>query len=375
MNRTRSLYKNALKHAFDVKIFGPGYVDSETLGLGLDAFIDKHGPFDCTITNEQVLFSVLIKDRLLKAYWQHGRRFDDQDLLRLPSLSESFQNLAGRKAVFLLQTDTYHLRDEKLRMIEDSDDYIIGWGRQFVEPLENLEDLKKEQYFQSANDNYFNFVQNNDSRVISLPAFLSEEEFSDVPLGSRAVKWSVLGARYWARAETEARLKNAGVPLSGFTPQTVIERMRKYRLIDRVKAEYYDVSNYLFRKSLSQSKYSYTCGSALRLPIRKFFEIPAQGTILVCIPCNGSADIGLTDKSTIVASRPEDIIDAHEFLEEDPERAQRIADAGRNIVWRKHTAISRSRQIKTALKAIEAGSFAGSRWVNGDFQILERQSV
>ena len=47
MNPTRNLMPVLLAQLGDVRFYGPGYVSSSELKLGLKEFILKHGPFDC----------------------------------------------------------------------------------------------------------------------------------------------------------------------------------------------------------------------------------------------------------------------------------------------------------------------------------------
>lgn len=375
MNLTRTLYKNVLMHGFDVNIFGPGYVNSEVLNQGLHRYVDKHGPFDFVISNEQVVFSVLVDPNLLlKVYTNHGRRFSDSDLRQLPEIGRAFQEIDMEKCLFLLQTDVWNLRGEKLRILNELDCHIIGWGEQFVVPSGEMKDLDKESFFDAPNDNYLNIVTSNRDKIISVPAFVAENEFCFHPLHHRKWKWSVLGARYWARAEADKRLRQAKIDVSGFTPQNIIEILKRYRIIRNVSAVHYDLSNFLFRRTIMSSCYSYTCGSALRFPIRKFFEIPALGSVLVCQPCSGLRDLGFVDKESAVECRPEEILDVHQFLEDDLERAQSIASAGRDVIWRNHTTSSRARQLRKAFAAIKAGKFRGSYWADGEFHVVAEET-
>ena len=92
-----------------------------------------------------------------------------------------------------------------------------------------------------------------------------------------------------------------------------------------------DKINSGFRKGLLVCRYGYTCGAFIRGPIRKFFEIPAAGQVLVCEPFKGASNAGFIDRNTMLESAPEDILDVNNWLSKNPARAQ-IADNGMDMI-------------------------------------------
>jgi hypothetical protein len=101
--------------------------------------------------------------------------------------------------------------------------------------------------------------------------------------------------------------------------------------------------------------------------VRKFFEIPALGSVLVCMPCNGFEALGFENGVNAMVARPDQIPEVHAFLEAHPEEAQNIADAGRELIWEKHTVQARAAQLAASLDAILSGRFKGSYWEKGEF--------
>ena len=128
-----------------------------------------------------------------------------------------------------------------------------------------------------------------------------------------------------------------------------------------------------FRQRLAMSRYAYTCGSGLDMPIRKFFEIPAGGTVLACRPFTGFADAGFVDGVNAVVCEPQDIMDVHRTLVADPARAQRIADSGRRLVAQYHSTAARAEQLRRLFEMVAAGRFAGAGWSGGKFIVAERE--
>ena len=105
------------------------------------------------------------------------------------------------------------------------------------------------------------------------------------------------------------------------------------------------------------------------MPIRKFFEIPAAGTVLLAAPCEGFGRIGFVDGVNCVVATPDRLAEAIRDLGRDPERAQRIAAAGRRLIYDQHSLSARARQIRACFELILTGSYAGAEWVDGRFLV------
>ena len=127
--------------------------------------------------------------------------------------------------------------------------------------------------------------------------------------------------------------------------------------------------NNLFRVNIEKSRYAFTCGSALDIPIRKFYEIPALGTLLLCVPCKGFNELGFEDGRNCRAIKPSNLYEAIMELEGNSSLAESIASNGRNLVWKSHTASSRALQILMGCNAIKNRKFKGSSWINGEFNL------
>lgn len=71
---------------------------------------------------------------------------------------------------------------------------------------------------------------------------------------------------------------------------------------------------------------------------------------------------------------PDMIMDAHRALESDSDRAQRIADAGQRLVFERHSLAARAEQLAETLSAMADRSFAGGRWVDGNYVVTRRSA-
>jgi hypothetical protein len=120
---------------------------------------------------------------------------------------------------------------------------------------------------------------------------------------------------------------------------------------------------------ISNTKYAYTEGSYLDYFIRKFVEIPALGTLLICTSSTASNNFGFKHLVNSVIVEPEEFVDAIRDLEQDPSRAQNIADAGRQMVFDKHSLSARCNDLRRALDAIQCGNYNGADWRDGELTL------
>ncbi|MGE5403346.1 MAG: glycosyltransferase, partial [Candidatus Saccharibacteria bacterium] len=299
-------------------------------------------------------------------------KFDINQIFQVTKMYDAFRSRPETTFALLFESDFYNFSQEKCRIIDESCRFILCMGSQFVRPVGELAYLKNEFFASHANDNWFDFLNNNGSRIVSLPAFVSEHEFSWLPLAERKYLWSIMGARYWARVEGRKLLDENNIKWTGKWLPRVITLLEKAGIKPFTRPVLQNAINYLFFDALESSKYSYTCGSGLGYPIRKFFEIPARGAVLVCLPCSGLEALGFIDSINTITCLPHELIKVNNELNSDPQKAQAIADAGRNLIWEKHTLAARARNVEAALQAIKSGTFSGSYWEKGSFYLVEK---
>ena len=62
---------------------------------------------------------------------------------------------------------------------------------------------------------------------------------------------------------------------------------------------------------------------------------------------------------------PRDILETHEWLFKEPERAQSIAEKGLELIMRAHSVSARGRQLCESFNRIMTGRFYGAYWSGG----------
>jgi hypothetical protein len=129
--------------------------------------------------------------------------------------------------------------------------------------------------------------------------------------------------------------------------------------------------NLLFQRTLADTQCVYTARGGFGIPIRKFFEIPAAGALLLCSPCNGFEALGFESGRHYVAVEPEDLPDALAFWLRNSD-AQKIASMGHALMLARHSSSARGEQIERCLHKMVAGQFTGARWVGGQYLVNEK---
>lgn len=378
LNPTRELLCDILRNIAEVTFYGPGYLRPEELSTGIAAFVAAKGPYDFILCDETAIedFSILDQGQDLR-FRNHACRFDPS-LLRMGRDYQDFlREYGGTRLVALLQSDYYNFSSQRIDTIETIGDYYITWGDEFIDstadldPASMLEGGVNLMAFRHCNDKYLEFLNRQPKKIISCPQFISDAEIDQNRIAARRFDWSVLGADYDARVLARRALDKSGIQRSSDWIRYVLAAAQKLRINLYNKYATIRLLQWAFRRALQQSRFSFTCGSFVNWPIRKYYEIPANGCVLVCERSNGFEELGFVDRKNAVVCSGGDILDAHAWLTADMDRAQTIADAGRQLVQDRHSVPARGRQIAAALQHIQQGTFVGSRWRNGAFEILE----
>jgi hypothetical protein len=375
LNPTRTLVPLALAHACDVLYFGPGYSNSDGLRRGIDELIEAEGPFDAVVASPLILFGDIYRisaDTLSKSY---HFTFPRQDVTTLSALTTALEQLRVVRVAILLESDYYNWSHREIDALERRADYVIGFGPEFWRCKAELPDLGREAFAGQATDAWADWVGANAERIASLPHFVAETEFRWDRLAHRRHDWGMPGIQYHARRQARATLARNGLRPLGESPlRRVMGLLKKLKVMRREPRWLQHHLNADHQDRLGSVRFAYTCGSGLNMPVRKFFEIPAAGAVLVCQPFNGFAAAGFRDGENAVVCRPEKIMEAHRALASDLAWAQKIADAGSRLVFERHSLAARARQFADTLAAMADRSFAGGRWVDGRYTVIRRKA-
>ena len=358
----------------EVTFFGPGYCSSQDIDRGLVNFVEREGPFDIEVRTVQSLPSSIIDsissnfvDSKLSFYKRSfAYTFKSHDLetfWRDKGLDRSF---ASKRVVLLHQYDFQAMTENFRDYVLTGFDLIVGLSREFWES-HDYKALNLSNEYKHTNC-WSEVLESSDEKTLGLPNFVAPHEFDFNHHSNRRYEWSVVGTTY----------KNRGLVKELFSENSISYtagrswRYMSLQLKERFKLNPFnsrrnlDVLNQEFQYSLVNPKYGYTCGSDLKMPIRKFFEIPAAGCTLVASPCSGFQNLGFIDSVNSIVCEPQDILDVAKELKHNPAKGQAIAKAGQRLVLEKHSVLKRSEQLWAAIRLVHRGKYKGAVWSNGD---------
>lgn len=372
LNRTRNELIAALSLCGDLTCIGPGYGQGDQVVRLQKVLLDKR-KVDVIVTTPHIALSSGLEkmtDQQIGVLYRNSFVFDfpNSDFRQLCRLREAISKISIPKALLLLEADYYNFSAHEISSFNMAD-RIFGFGADSWSRKAEMQHLKFETFSDRATDCWADFLEIKSDKVSSLHHLVGDDEFYTMPLAKRAISWSVMGVGYNARenAKTILRANSISFFETGHS-RRILAGMRRLRLLGGESTWSLDLVQRDFRKKLRSSCYSYTCGSGLDIPIRKFFEIPAAGAVLVCRSFRGARDLGFRSGENFIECEPAEIMDVHNFLEAHPEKAQAIANAGRELVMLKHSVQARGEQLRLALGALINGSGVG-RWIDGQYCI------
>jgi hypothetical protein len=370
VNPTRRLLVDVLRRASELSIFGPGYVSAKEFEAGIERFADRHGPFDVVIATEQLLLPHYYpRERLLSGVWNaHAYNFPTEWMTaKVPfDFLRTFGNI---RIISFLQTDFYSVRPVITDLVDQAGAYVIGAGPEF---LGQYRDDAPSSLHRRGSDAWFEFIERSKNKVISLGHFVSEGEISRRPLARRRYDASIPGANYNERLAAKEKLQASGqrVRIPSAVSERNVLRLRNYLKLESKHLGILFLNKY-FHRLLSNSRVVFTSPGALGYAIRKYFEIPAAGAVMACVPCRAFEALGFREGENAILCDPADLPALAEKVRRDPDAFQEIADAGRTLVERKHSVQARADQIRQALTAIQNQKYRGSEWRNGEFHLID----
>ena len=378
INPTPGLLPTIMEHIGTVTKFGPGYVNSETLKGGIVRFLEHEGPFNIVVIGGDLLCTN--PDEMKGVNFNRIRKhilfdFSEDDWRELGSIAQQLEDVDLPRIAILMHLDSYGMSTTMIERISKRSDISIAMGTDLFRRSNELPNLSKEAFSEAVTDKWATYAESNPQRIASTMHFASNEEVNHLALAHRKYTWSVMGVQYHARDQVRRILnQNAIKPLSDGWARKAISLYKKIIPGSREQNCFIDYLNSDFRSRLVAARYSYTCGSGLNIPIRKFFEIPAAGAVLACTPFSSFGDAGFVDQENAMVCEPEDIMEVHKWLESDLSRAQRIASAGRSMVIKNHSLKARAQQFKGIFEAVIDSTFAGARWEKGVFKIRHQST-
>ncbi|MEO7923968.1 MAG: glycosyltransferase [Chitinophagaceae bacterium] len=212
--------------------------------------------------------------------------------------------------------------------------------------------------------------------IIELPLCVDENEIHQ---GRRLAYWdvSVIGDGYQTRKIAKANIKAAkGVSLAPYFAANRIRNKITQLLYksgiagaDKATRFNYFSSHWVQDHILKHSRMSFTCGSGYMYFVRKFFEIPASGSVLLGYTPGFAADYGFIHEQNYLFSTPEEAVSNIRFLKNNPLLRKEIRKKGLALIGEKHTSRKRAEQFIYAIEEFVKTPFKEARFCSGNYTI------
>ena len=401
-NTTYANFVRGLVEVSDITFYGPGFSTEEELKGGLKYFC-KDKQFDAVVLS---FFFAKYRSEYLEIRYMYSEYhyiwsdFSIIDAIRyIDPIVEDISDMDITKAVLYVDDvfDMHESWNANLRDLISRGMYVIAPGEQFI-PKFDEQDLKSGRF--GANNRYRTFVKDNRDVIISMIVYaVSYDEFFWQPLEKRKYEWVVPGnineIMYPKRGEMIRKIEASGRSIFGdFTNRSIHLKEDKRRVDNSVYENeadrYIDMrlnrySPYLsgwiarektamwrerYNRSLRQSRVGYADGSFARCIVKKYFEIPARGTVLVCDEIPPLTVLGFYDGENMILGQDDSVNYVNEMLSNNIEYLQEIANKSRQLVLEKHTSKQRAQDTVKALECILEKKYKGSFWENGSFKLI-----
>jgi hypothetical protein len=373
VNPTTDNILNGIGEFTDFYRYGPGYVSEQLLEEGIEAFVQQKGGFDLLLTDTMIMEA---EDFINNPYlFENETIYFEKRLFYTfaKGLNKYFVN-AKQTKIFIANWDYYIVSEKQVEyLINDPNLLVIShvdknssFSVEEVNLIGNkmIKDILKE--YPNRNSFWHNFVTDYSHKIISVPNIVGRHNFVYTPLSNRNYRYCVPGFPYAERIYAR-KLYNKSERIHHLKMEFLflIEKISRKLHIPRpynwgqkqIERLFYRVSN---------SRICFTSGAVTRTPIAKYFEIPASGSVLVCQRFAGFENLGFQNGVNCLVA--EDIFELESIIENySLEEYQRIADAGRNLIWRFHSDVPRTAQLSACLERISLGEFNGSFWKDGEY--------
>ena len=377
INPTSSLVLALLRQCAETVCYGPGFIQESELNAGLEKFLEKQGKFDFYVRTR---LPTDLDEGNIRYYHRYMRPDYSSAILR--KFSDDVSAYLKRSNVpwivfLIVGLDPFAISEVNARIVAETNGYFVSWAGGFSKPITELDLLSSERFRPKGRifGLWHDLVTKYDRKFINLGHFVAETEFDWRTLDSRPNEFVVPGQMYVRRKSVRRKLASHGSVKRTGGFKSLMSLMDHIGLRPHARPLLQSLYNQTFVQSISAARYAYTDGSGYEFPLRKFFEIPALGTVMLCTPCAGFSKLGFSNRKNAVVVEPDVVGDVIEWLRKSPDEAQKIAAAGRELVWRRHSLHARAQQLAQCLKSIVAGRYLGSRWDHGEFVVDENPAA
>lgn len=365
----------------NTQFFGPGFSSERELSLGLADWARDNGPFDLIVLGPNTGSGIFdsgncdASSNFLTRY-AAGRSSQLRISTFLKAIPDELERLEiGFRMISLLNFDYYAATKVQIDRIKDHGFHVLSANEQFVTSVTGLPDfVKHEKHYQRKekriNDCFRDFLIDHPEKVVTALHFVLPHEFHFCSFEERENCVAVPGIDYYKRRKAIDSIRSSSLRLVDS------RHLKAYKIADKLGmrpyGRYLTLKGYqsFYTSSLRSNKYIYTSRGGFGFPVRKFFEIPAAGGLMLCDPCTGYHELGYQNQRDFVFCEPDDVVEMVKRFESLPqEEIAEIARNGQRVTWNLHSIVARGAQVRESVLTVLAGTYQCSRWMDGKFQI------
>ncbi|PCK33609.1 hypothetical protein [Pseudoalteromonas piscicida] len=324
------------------------------------------------ITNQDILIVdslVLEHQKFKKMKRPFGSSYYGGDISEFPAqlenMIEVFDSFKGKK-IFIGNLDVYGASNELVKYIQENNIHVVSFSDKNT-TLDYTKVNLSNSVIPYANPTscWHYLVTSRPDLVISFPHFIDENEFIIASLKEKRYFCDIPGVMYEDRRAAERLLTAPDkIRLMGYKAKRILDFLPN-KLNGKLTFQKVKMLNLTFRMRIFNTKVVYTCGSLFDFPVRKFFEIPSQSSLLVCKPFFGMEHLGFKKGLTHLETKDLESLKKGEI----DESIQEIATSGAKLVFEKHSSSARQKQLRECLDRIEKDEFLGSCWKSGSYEV------
>lgn len=355
---------NIISSFSELDYYGPGFSSDKDLNLGIESWI-KNRKYDLVLTDAAVILSSEVKSEInaKELFLFDVIYFDPKEYFNTAKKFHLFFNQYSGDKVIIGNWDSYNLKKSTVDYINKTNAFIIDFGGYRIN--KSSEKIKKSYPFKQfqINDNWYNFLKLNEDRIIVAPHTINSSEFENIPLKTKKYLFTIVGVKYpernyvrkllsWKHIYEDFHIK-LKLKLNYF-----FKKRFTYKSLDSYRSKYFN--------RISDTKLVFCSGGPVFYPVRKYFEIPAKGSIPIGWECSGFSNLGFKDGYNFVIAK-----DSHsikKFLKnKSDDELQKIANNAKKLVWENHSDWARKNQLKSSFELIFNKKFKGSYWEDGNY--------
>lgn len=276
--------------------------------------------------------------------------------------------------VSLMQYDLHNLGHDFLKLIDQHATSIISAATGngfFYKPTKS--DFQNEDWLSRSSYNKANHYINN-HRYVLFPHCISQNEFTNQ---RKRYDLAVPGVTYQFRRLVKDWIEEHKAQYtqskSDDLIQKVLGRLIMYRpLGNRLNFLNKPLGLNLYRsrfiQKIAKTRVSITCDGSINYPIRKFFEIPAYGSLLAAKFFENPEKLGFQPNKNCISltqNSLDDLIDLMEMVFRRAKETDQIKTAGQEMIRDLHTSKIRALQISDYCGALASGKINTLTWVDG----------